>query len=279
MGIKHCSELPSLSDEYIAIIDGNVAKTSEEFFLCIWEQLRFPYPQYRNWDGYVDWMRDLSWIKEDKIAIIIFNYDKFLENDKEKRRFFSFDLNEVVFSYWAETTENKKEITVYCIKGQPLFKNNRSTSDIVWNVKKNILNGAKVPHQVSQPVLKMHNDNLCFGFFVFFYNRSDLVSKKIPRPSMWATVDIKTGEIIQTLSCEVVDFSDATYNRRYDISSDGITPISRVEWEQIYTLMDAVRAELFVTGRINDRLYGQYLDKILFSIPEDFRRFYLDLGF
>lgn len=63
-GIIYCDNTPDLPPSHLAIIDGKATRTSSDFLRCIGEQLKFPDSQNCNWDAYLDWMRDLSWLKE-----------------------------------------------------------------------------------------------------------------------------------------------------------------------------------------------------------------------
>lgn len=83
---------------FVVIIDGEKAQDTKSFFKEIYKELSFPYPQYANWDAYNDWMRDLSWIKEKHIIIIISSWEDFLKNG-EKENFID-NLHEAIFPFW-----------------------------------------------------------------------------------------------------------------------------------------------------------------------------------
>ena len=71
------------------IIDGSKIEKWEDYIKIIGEELDFPEcDRYPTYDGYSDWMRDLSWIDRSLIIIKIKNYKEFMiKNLKEKEIF------------------------------------------------------------------------------------------------------------------------------------------------------------------------------------------------
>lgn len=121
--IIHCNQLPSVPLGYLAIIDGKTNKTSKDFLNTIWEQLNFTKMEKHNWDAYLDWMRDLSWIDINLISIVVLDFESFLSEDPEKKYYFLYDLEKTIFPFWKndaplifENDKTKlKNINVYCI--------------------------------------------------------------------------------------------------------------------------------------------------------------------
>lgn len=105
---------------FIAHINGTQCKNSKSFFDNIWKALDFPYPEYKNWDGYLDWIRDLSWIQETAVTIIIDNYNDFLSEEPEYKECFIIDIQNTIFPYWTteglivDNEEGYKNITIIC---------------------------------------------------------------------------------------------------------------------------------------------------------------------
>lgn len=105
----------------IVIIDGTKNVNAEQYLATIYERLDMPYPEYKNWNGYMDWMRDLSWIEDRNIVIIIKDYDYFLSQEPQFKEYFIIDFIEYFFPYWEKYAENPledsryaKNITVVC---------------------------------------------------------------------------------------------------------------------------------------------------------------------
>ena len=284
-GILYCNKTPQLPRGHFAIIDGKTAMTSSDFLRCIWEQLDFPDSPNYNWDAYLDWMRDLSWISEKSISILILNFESFLSKEPNELKSFSSDLEEIVFPFWRDDAlciyENRdalKDITVYCVSGEMFKEEQITTKEAITIIRKNALNGQKAPHSVSQPVLRVHNGKLCLAAFLFFYNKEQLQSATVNRPTMWVVSDLKTGEILQRYFCSDNEFSDNDYQKLYSISTENITPVSKFYWDSAYALMDLIRTEYINDATLNKKLYKEYLERIFYTTPEEYRTFYKDLN-
>ncbi len=151
--------------------------------------------------------------------------------------------------------------------------------DIVNSWNYDILNGQKVPHRVSAPVLREIDDQIYLAAFVFPCNKEQLISEKIERPNMWIIANIKTGEIVERYSCAKKDFSNYTYYELYDISPKKLPPVPSNYWETIYSTLDIVREQYITTGQLNVLLYTNYLFHVLRQTPEAYKVFYKDLSF
>lgn len=68
---------------------------------------------------------------------------------------------------------------------------------IIRELGRVILDGAKVPHTLSNPVMRKENGKWYIAFFVTFYNKWNWDKLKMPRPAYWALVDVETGELIK----------------------------------------------------------------------------------
>ena len=153
-----------------------------------------------------------------------------------------------------------------------------STSDIVSLVGQTALEGDKVPHRTSQPVLRMHNGKLCLATFVFFFNKQHLDTQRIPRPSMWVVSDLKSGVITQRYDCKDNEFSFGGYDRLYDIASGGEAKADRQYLTDMYALMDTIRETYLRDGELRDDLYQEYLSRLCRTIPKEYQVFYNDLS-
>ena len=90
---------------YLVEIDGRQIKTIQEYLKVVSEKFNFPEePSHVKWDGYLDWIRDLSWLENySSFAIIIYNYENFLSKDEKKKKAIIEDFVDVIIPYW----ENK----------------------------------------------------------------------------------------------------------------------------------------------------------------------------
>ena len=153
-----------------------------------------------------------------------------------------------------------------------------STNSLMGLVKKNIINGEKIPHSVSRPVLYMDADALYLAVFVFFYNREDIENGAVDRPTLWALADISSGEIVKRYQSKDKDFSNASYDKKYNVRSEKKYDTSKEYYIKAYEILDKVRNHYFKTGEVLAADYDQYIQLILANIPDDYKRFYTDLS-
>ena len=106
-------------------------------------------------------MRDLSWLDTKSISIIILNFDFFLCKEPDNLKHFLSDLEEVVFPFWQNDAENVfesqdaiKNIMVYCVSSELMTNKQITTKEAMNIIRQNALNGQKIPHSISQPVLR-----------------------------------------------------------------------------------------------------------------------------
>ena len=284
-GIVYCNKTPDLPLGHLAIIDSKSTMTSSDFLHCVAEQLKFPDIQNCNWDAYLDWMRDLSWLDTKSISIVILNFDYFLCKEPDNRKYFFSDMEEVVFPFWRndaeivfESQDAVKDITVYCVRDELMTGEHVATKEAMSIIRHNALNGQKVPHSTSQPVLRLYDGKICFAAFIFFYNKEQLQSAMVNRPTMWVIGDLKTGEIIQRYMCSDNEFSNSEYRKFYNISAKDVLMSSKFYWDSAYALMDLIRHEYVSCGTLNKKLYKEYLERIFCTTPEEYRVFYKDLN-
>lgn len=153
-----------------------------------------------------------------------------------------------------------------------------STNSLMGLVNKNIINGEKIPHSVSRPVLYKDADALYLAVFVFFYNREDIENGAVDRPTLWALADISSGEIVKRYQSKDKDFSNSSYDKKYNVRSDKKYDTSKEYYERAYGLLDKIREHYLKSGEILNEDYEKYIQLILANIPDDYKRFYNDLS-
>lgn len=146
------------------------------------------------------------------------------------------------------------------------------------NLQRTILNGAKIPHSVSQPVLRQEDGKWYLASFVFFYNREDIQIGMVNRPTVWALADLETGQLIREMQTKEREFSEASYDEKYSVRSDAEYDTSREYYDAAFAVLDTVREELLKTGNLNEEAYRNYMEKILANIPKAYQRFYRELS-
>ena len=154
----------------------------------------------------------------------------------------------------------------------------RNTRDISLEIQMLILNGAKIPHSTSQPVIYQEKGKYYLAIFVFFYTKEDIEAGAVDRPTVWAIADIETGEIIEERQTKEIDFSDASYDAKYNVRSDAQYDTSKKYYDEAFAILDSVRTKIITSGKFYALEYKYYLDKILANIPKDYQGFYTDLS-
>ena len=79
------------------------------------------------------------------------------------------------------------------------------------------LHGAKTPHGISNPVIRMEGEKYYAAYFVYTYGKDNLSSNKYPRPAEWILADLDSGEIAAVYESNEKDFSDQKTDKLYYI--------------------------------------------------------------
>ena len=145
-------------------------------------------------------------------------------------------------------------------------------------IRNNIISGTKIPHSASYPVIYREKDKYYLAAFVFFYNGEDIKNGAVDRPTLWVIADIETGEIIEERHTVEIDFSDASYDVKYNVRSDRHYDTSRKYYNDAFIILDSVRDKIIKTGKLYRAEYQYYLDKIVANVPKEYQRFYTDLS-
>ena len=153
-----------------------------------------------------------------------------------------------------------------------------TSREINDKLQKAVLNGSKTPHSTSYPVIRNESGKYYLACFVFFFTKEDIAVGKVNRPEVWAIADIETGEIIEERQARDNDFSDASYDIKYDIHGNSQYDTSRQYYEKAFAILDCVREKIISTGIFCKNEYRNYLDMILANIPDEYKRFYANLS-
>lgn len=153
-----------------------------------------------------------------------------------------------------------------------------SAKQVNTNIQNNVLNGAKIPHSTSYPVILKECGKFYLATFTFFYSREDIEAGAVERPTMWAIANIETGEIIEERLTKDKDFSDASYDIKYSVRADAQHDTSKKYYDEAFAILDSCRNEIISTGVLDADRYKEYLNRIVESVPSEYRRFYFDLS-
>lgn len=153
-----------------------------------------------------------------------------------------------------------------------------SIKTVVQKLNAKALGGAKIPHGISNPVLRKSEGRVFISAFVYIYGRENLQNNKMPRPVHWMLADIETGDLVKDWDCRENDFSRASFDEVYDLNDPLVKKPTRADFEEIYSLIDSVREKYVTQGVFDEKMYAEYLDRILEVTPSNYRRFYRELS-
>lgn len=256
---------------YVAEIDGAKCKTLDAFLEEAWSALKFPQTQKKSLDDYTSNLKDLSWIKEDVVTILIKNYEELLSEHARLKPLFSLGFKNTIFPYWKG---KGKDVNVICLEELERVSKMVSTEDIANNIDDHL---APVP-VASAPVLRVEDGELYLAFFVYFCSDPQLEASMEKRPSVWMLADLSTGEIVARYDCRKRDFSTAGHDKLYYVSYSEREELSYDYTKSVCAILDEVRREYLKTKKLNKRLYEKYLGEIIEGSPSGFARFYEDLS-
>ena len=139
------------------------------------------------------------------------------------------------------------------------------------------LGGRKVPHGLSNPVLRSRDGKLYLAFFVYTYSRQDIQNKAIPRPVSWMLADLETGKLVEEIPCSREDFSQAPAEGRYSTEN----PNGRMPgdfYQKVFGMLDQLRQGYLQSGNLDTAGYQAYLNQMLRAVPPAYHRFYQELS-
>lgn len=98
---------------FIGEIDEKPLHTWQEYSAIIEKIFKFPTSCIDSIDRYLDWMRDLEWLKKDGYALIIYNYSIFTQNAPELAHDIIEDFRVAILPFWEE------EVSRVFVEGKP----------------------------------------------------------------------------------------------------------------------------------------------------------------
>lgn len=150
--------------------------------------------------------------------------------------------------------------------------------DAYQKIRPLALGGVKLPHGVSNPVLRMRGGRVCMAFFVYTYTRGEIQSGVIRRPTSWLVADLATGELLERISCSREDFSDASFTEVFSTDNPNEGKATKAYYERVYGMLDAVRKRILEGGSFPEDGYEAYMRDILEVVPPAYHRFYRELS-
>jgi hypothetical protein len=154
----------------------------------------------------------------------------------------------------------------------------KAIREVLASLKPKALGGVKIPHGMSNPVLRSVDGKVVIAVFIYTYNKENLDKGMMPRPAYWMTSDIATGEMLEHIDCRKNDFSGQSYDKLYSMTATKRGTVTAADFAELYGTLDAVRKEYAEAGNINKGLYDKYLNRILEITPDEYAVFYKDLS-
>lgn len=96
---------------FLAEIEGKGIATLSEYFLAISDLCHFPIPA-RSWDGYEDWMTDLTWIDKKNIVIVIKNFQNFMHSETSSKNKVIKNFQNSIIPWW------ERDVMKYVVHGE-----------------------------------------------------------------------------------------------------------------------------------------------------------------
>lgn len=148
--------------------------------------------------------------------------------------------------------------------------------EVFQRLRPEAIGGRKIPHGMSNPVLRRSGEKLELAFFVYTYTREELHKGAIHRPVSWITADIASGQKNRMVSCKEEDFSSAPFAVLY--STENSNEADQDLYRNAYEMLDRVRKAWLKNGEILTAEYEAYLSEILKAVPSAYHRFYRELS-
>jgi len=139
------------------------------------------------------------------------------------------------------------------------------------------LGGAKIPHCVSNPVIRTDGEGSYIAAFIYTYGKENLQSNTMPRPIHWMIADIETGDVIKEYDCHEKDFSLARFDESFNLNDPLVKRPTRDDFARYYSMFDSLR-EAYLFGKDVSQLEKEYMKCILEITPCSYRRFYKELS-
>ncbi len=110
--LKDTSTFKPTQKTLVALIDGELTQTTEQFFEKIAESIRFPEYFGHNLDSFDELINDLDWLDENDIKIVFKNYDDFLAEENDEIREIILTVLDDAAEEWKRN-DNTKILNIY----------------------------------------------------------------------------------------------------------------------------------------------------------------------
>lgn len=107
---------------WVVEVQGEDIHSEEEFVYTMSQKFRFPKMETYKMGWYIDYISDLNWIEQRRIAIVFHNFDKMLEDNPKLKELIVKDYEEIIIPWWNGEVEKcmvggkTREFTVYFLR-------------------------------------------------------------------------------------------------------------------------------------------------------------------
>lgn len=151
------------------------------------------------------------------------------------------------------------------------------TQDIVKQMNRKALGGAKTPHSCSLPVLRKVDGKFVICMFTQLLNKEQMRQGMMQRPAYWCSTNIQDGEDFMEFSCKETEFCSAPYDRLYSRGKSEQQG-NQQDLINLYLQLDEIRKNYIVTGILDAFSYKKYLADVFKIIPSGQINFYKELS-
>ena len=100
-------------DIHVAEINGKYIQSWKDYSLEIEEKMDFPSTcADHNFDGFSDWIRDLSWLNKKGYILIVYNFSEFMKSDPRVKDLIIRMFERSILPWWQEDVEE------FCVGGE-----------------------------------------------------------------------------------------------------------------------------------------------------------------
>lgn len=120
---KKLTELKKRDEILTVVIDGTKIKNWDDYIKAVTEAFHFPTFEKRNYDGYLYYFTDLMWIDKDAFALFILDYDEFMNQNINEKKWVMKRFCDHILFWWGEDVEvhcmggESKEFNIYLVNG------------------------------------------------------------------------------------------------------------------------------------------------------------------
>lgn len=151
------------------------------------------------------------------------------------------------------------------------------TQDIVKEMNRKALGGAKTPHSCSLPVLRKVDGKFVICMFTQLFNKEQIRQGMMQRPAYWCLTNIQDGGDFIEFNCKDSEFCSAPYNRLYS-KGKSEQQGSQQDVINLYLQLDEIRKNYIETGILDVFSYKKYLADVFKIIPSGQINFYKELS-